>query len=88
LGRQQVLNGGDLYPAIPTPISISFIRRYRRFARGPSHFGKIPLYLCFVRLNAVAWWMTAQLSNAMTGSGRVADRGWRIAGHCHDILCL
>ena len=36
----------------------------------PAYFGKIPLYTCLAVLNAVAWWMTAQFSNAMTGSGR------------------
>ena len=36
----------------------------------PSWFGKIPLYLCLSFLNIVAWWMTAQFSHAMTGSGR------------------
>jgi len=35
----------------------------------PSFFGKIPLYLCLSLLNVVAWWMTAQFSHAMTGSG-------------------
>jgi len=71
---QQVLNGGDLYPADPNayfdfiypPLSAILLAV-------PSHFGKIPLYLCLSVLNAVAWWMTAQLSNAMTGSGRVPD---------------
>ena len=36
----------------------------------PSCFGKIPLYLCLSFLNIVAWWMTAQFSHAMAGSGR------------------
>ena len=36
----------------------------------PSWFGKIPLYICLSLLNVVAWWMTAQFANAMTGSGR------------------
>jgi hypothetical protein len=71
---QQVLNRGDLYPADPNayfdfiypPLSAILLAV-------PSHFGKIPLYLCLSVLNAVAWWMTAQLSNAMTGSGRVPD---------------
>jgi hypothetical protein len=69
---QQVLNGGDLYPADPNayfdfiypPLSAILLAL-------PSHFGKTPLYLCLSVLNAVAWWMTAQLSNAMTGSGKV-----------------
>jgi Glycosyltransferase family 87 len=71
---QQVLNGGDLYPADPNahfdfiypPLSAILLAV-------PSYFGKIPLYLCLSVLNAVAWWMTAQLSNGMTGSGRVPD---------------
>jgi hypothetical protein len=71
---QQVLQGRDLYPGDPTayfdfiypPLSAILLAI-------PSYFGKIPLYLCLSVLNAVAWWMTAQLSNAMTGSGRSPD---------------
>jgi Glycosyltransferase family 87 len=68
---QQVLQGGDLYPSDP--------RDYFEFLYPPppavllaipSYFGKIALYLCLSALNVVAWWMTAQFSNAMTGSGR------------------
>src|SRR6202040_1416761 len=36
-----------------------------------SYFGRIPLYICLSLFNAVAWWMTAQFSNAITGSGRI-----------------
>jgi hypothetical protein len=69
---QQVLRGRDLYPADPNayfdfiypPLSAILLAI-------PSYFGKIPLYLCLSILNAVAWWMTAQLSNAMTGSGKI-----------------
>ena len=69
---QQVLQGRDLYPGDPSayfdfiypPLSAILLAI-------PSHFGKIPLYICLSVLNAVAWWMTAQLSNAMTGAGRV-----------------
>jgi Glycosyltransferase family 87 len=67
----QVLQGKDLYPGDasayfdfiypPLPAVLLAI---------PSWFGKIPLYSCLSLLNAVAWWMTAQLSNAMTGSGQ------------------
>ncbi len=67
----QVLQGKDLYPSDagayfdfiypPLPAVLLAI---------PSWFGKIPLYTCLSLLNAVAWWMTAQLSNAMTGSGQ------------------
>jgi len=68
---QQVLHGSDLYPSDPNgyfdflypPLSAILLAI-------PSYFGKIPLYICLSVLNAVAWWMTAQLSNAMTGSGR------------------
>jgi hypothetical protein len=74
---QQVLQGGNLYP--------SKIKGYFEFngyfgfiypplpavlLAIPSYFGKITLYLCLSFLNALAWWMTAQFSNAMTGSGR------------------
>jgi hypothetical protein len=69
---QQVLQGRDLYPGDPSayfdfiypPLSAILLAI-------PSYFGKIPLYICLSVLNAVAWWMTAQLSNAMTGAGRV-----------------
>jgi Glycosyltransferase family 87 len=68
---QQVLHGGNLYPSDP--------RAYFEFIYPPlsavllaipSYFGKIPLYTCLSLLNAAAWWIAAQLSNAMTGSGR------------------
>jgi hypothetical protein len=69
---QQVLQGKDLYPSDssayfefiypPLPAILLAI---------PSWFGKIPLYLCLSFLNAAAWWMTSELSNAMTGSGRI-----------------
>ena len=75
---QQVLQGRDLYPGDPTayfdfiypPLSAILLAI-------PSYFGKIPLYICLSVLNAAAWWMTAQLSNAMTGSGGVRIPGWR-----------
>ena len=68
---QQVLQGRDLYPErsrtyfefIYPPLSAVLLAI-------PSWFGKIPLYLCLSFLNIVAWWMTAQFSHAMTGSGR------------------
>jgi glycosyl transferase family 87 len=69
---QQVLRGGDLYPTgadgylefiyPPLPAILLAI---------PSYFGKIPLYLGLSFLNAAAWWMTSQLSNAMTGSDKI-----------------
>src|SRR6202051_2127536 len=69
---QQVLQGRDLYPSDPKayfefiypPLSAVLLAI-------PSYFGKIPLYLCLSAFNAVAWWMTAQFSNAMTGSGKI-----------------
>ena len=68
---QQVLQGKNLYPDNPAqyfdfiypPLSALLLAI-------PSYFGKIPLYLCLSALNIVAWWMTAQFANAMTGSGR------------------
>jgi hypothetical protein len=69
---QQVLAGKNLYPTgadgylefiyPPLPAILLAI---------PSYFGKIPLYLVLSFLNAAAWWLTSQLSNAMTGSGRI-----------------
>jgi Glycosyltransferase family 87 len=68
---QQVLQGKDLYPTDP--------RAYFEFIYPPlpamllalpSWFGKIPLYAGLSVLNALAWWMTAQFSHAMAGSGR------------------
>jgi hypothetical protein len=68
---QQVLQGKALYPSDP--------RAYFDFIYPPlpavllaipAWFGKIPLYLCLSFLNAAAWWITALLSHAMTGSGR------------------
>jgi hypothetical protein len=68
---RQVLQGNNLYPDNPAdyfefiypPLSAVLLAI-------PSFFGKIPLYLCLSLLNVVAWWMTAQFANAMTGSGR------------------
>jgi hypothetical protein len=68
---QQVLQGKDLYPSDPhayfdfiyPPLSAVLLAI-------PAWFGKIPLYACLAFLNAAAWWITAQLSHAMTGSGR------------------
>nr|WP_249127739.1 glycosyltransferase family 87 protein [Bradyrhizobium lablabi] len=69
---QQVLSGGDLYPAnlgkifefIYPPLPAVLLAP-------PAWLGKIPLYLSLSLLNAAAWWMVGQLSNAMTGSGRI-----------------
>ncbi|HWX06470.1 MAG TPA: glycosyltransferase 87 family protein, partial [Bradyrhizobium sp.] len=69
---QQVLQGRDLYPSDPKvyfefiypPLSAILLAI-------PAYFGKIPLYLCLSAFNVVAWWMTGQFSNAMTGSGKM-----------------
>jgi hypothetical protein len=71
---QQVLHGADLYPHDPSshfeflypPLSAILLAI-------PSFFGKLPLYACLSALNIVAWWMTAQFSHAMTGSGRTPE---------------
>jgi hypothetical protein len=68
----QILQGKDLYPSDPRdyfefiypPLSAILLAI-------PSYFGKIPLYLLLSVMNAAAWWMTAQFSNAMTGAGRI-----------------
>jgi hypothetical protein len=73
------LQGKDLYPQdphayfaflYPPPAAILLAL--------PAFFGKVPLYLCLSLLNVAAWWMTAQLSNAMTGDGKVLNR-WLVA---------
>jgi hypothetical protein len=69
---QQVLQGKDLYPSDPNsyfdfiypPLSAVLLAL-------PAWFGKITLYTLLSLLNVAAWWMTGQLSNAMTGSGRI-----------------
>ncbi|WP_375784038.1 glycosyltransferase family 87 protein [Bradyrhizobium sp. Pha-3] len=68
---QQVLHGTGLYPADPAgyfdyiypPLPAVLLAI-------PTFFGKIPLYLCLLVLNCIAWWMVGQLSHAMAGSGR------------------
>ena len=87
---QQVLHGRDLYPSDPKayfdfiypPLSAILLAI-------PSYFGNIPLYISLCVLNAVAWWVTALLSNAMTGSGE--DSRAVVGGASidrHDILRL
>jgi Glycosyltransferase family 87 len=71
---QQVLQGGDLYPHDPRTIfAFLYPPPAAIMLAIPAYFGKIPLYLCLSLLNAVAWWMTAQLSNAMTGEAKTAS---------------
>lgn len=71
---QQVLLGQDLYPQDP---QAAFAFLYPPAAAillaVPAFFGKLPLYLFLSLLNAVAWWMTAQFSNAMTGDDEVLN---------------
>lgn len=71
---QQVLQGQDLYPR---NLSDYFAFIYPPFPALllaiPAWFGKVALYSALSALNIVAWWTTAQLSHAMTGSGRVPN---------------
>jgi hypothetical protein len=69
---QQVLHGGDLYARMtrgtldfiyPPPPAIMMAL--------PTWFGKIPFYLGLSILNSVAWALTSQISNAMTGSEKI-----------------
>jgi hypothetical protein len=69
---QQVLGGGDLYPSDPNAyFDFIYPPLPAVLLAIPSYFGKVPLYIGLSLLNAAAWWITAQLSNAMTGSGRI-----------------
>jgi hypothetical protein len=69
---QQVLAGKDLYPAGPDGyLEFIYPPLPAILLAIPSYFGKIPLYLDLSLLNAAAWWMTSQLSNAMTGSDKI-----------------
>lgn len=68
---QQVLHGLNLYPSDPdATFEFIYPPLPAVLLALPAWFGKIALYLCLSLLNAVAWWMTAQFSNAMTGAGR------------------
>jgi len=72
---QQVLQGKDLYPSDPaTYFNFIYPPLPAVLLAVPSYFGKIPLYLCLSLLNIAAWWLTAQLSHALAGSGR--RPGW------------
>lgn len=69
---QQVLSGGDLYPHDPAAtFNFLYPPLPAILLAIPSAFGKIPLYLGLSILNSIAWWMASELSNAMTGSGRI-----------------
>jgi hypothetical protein len=68
---QQVLQGRDLYPNGPDGyFDFLYPPLPALLLALPSYFGKIPLYMVLSALNAAAWWLTGQISNAMTGSGR------------------
>jgi hypothetical protein len=68
---QQVLQGNNLYPSDPNAyFGFIYPPLPAVLLAIPSYFGKIPLYIILSLLNAGAWWLTAQFSNAMTGSGR------------------
>jgi Glycosyltransferase family 87 len=68
---QQVLQGKALYPSDPHAyFDFIYPPLPAVLLAVPAWFGKIPLYLCLSLLNVAAWWITALLSHAMTGSGR------------------
>jgi hypothetical protein len=76
---QQILHGGDLYPKSANEIFAFIYPPLPAILLAiPSYFGKIPLYLALSLLNAAAWWMTSQLSNAMTGADEVPPP-WLVA---------
>ncbi len=85
---QQVLQGHNLYPDDPRvyfefiypPLSAVLLAI-------PAYFGKLPLYTLLCFLNAVAWWMTGQFSNAMTGSGRTPGP-WLFALPGFATVCI
>ena len=68
---QQVLQNGNLYPNDPKAIfEFIYPPLPAVLLAIPSYFGKIPLYTGLCLLNVAAWWIAAQLSNQMAGSGR------------------
>ena len=85
---QQVLQGMNLYPGDPGAyFEFIYPPLPAVLLAVPSFFGKIPLYLGLSLLNVVAWWMTAQFSHAMAGSGRKPGP-WldALPGYRHDHL--
>ncbi|UVO26566.1 glycosyltransferase family 87 protein [Bradyrhizobium arachidis] len=68
---RQVIEGGPLYERM-TRDTLDFIYPPLPavLLAPPAWFGKVVLYACLSLLNVASWWMTAQLSNAMTGIGR------------------
>jgi len=72
---QQVLQGQDLYPRNPSDyFAFIYPPMPAVLLAIPAWFGKIVLYSCLSLVNAVAWWLTAQFSHAMAGSGRVRNQ--------------
>jgi hypothetical protein len=68
---QQVLHGKDLYPSDPNDyFAFIYPPLPAVLLALPSWFGKVFLYTSLALLNCAAWWLTAQLSNALAGSGR------------------
>jgi alpha-1,2-mannosyltransferase len=68
---QQVLHGGDLYPRdLHDYFSFLYPPLPAVLLAAPSWFGKVFLYTCLSLANCIAWWMTGQFSNAMTGSDK------------------
>ena len=68
---QQVLHGKDLYPSDPNDyFAFIYPPLPAVLLAAPSWFGKLFLYACLALLNCAAWWLTAQFSNALAGSGR------------------
>lgn len=68
---QQVLQGGPLYEPVNGIVDFIYPPTSAILLAIPSYFGKIPLYLALSILNSLAWWVTGQLSNAMTGSEKI-----------------
>src|SRR3569833_343167 len=72
---QQVLQGTPLNPSDPSAyFPFIYPPLPAVLLAIPAWFGKIALYTCLSLLNVAAWWMTAQLSHAMTGSGRTPSQ--------------
>jgi hypothetical protein len=69
---QQVLQGKELY-TVNAGGELRFL--YPPFAAVllaiPSYSGKLPLYIFLSVVNAVVWWVTGLLSNAMAGSAKM-----------------
>ena len=85
---QQIVHGGPVYERL-TLGKLDFI--YPPLAAIllaiPTIFGKIPFYSFLSLLNAAAWWMTAQFSNAMAGAGRACQPlALRLARFCDGRL--